>query len=98
MGAHFARDGFAVLAHPKALVRTQLRLCSRGMQDRLTVAVNVESWHQAALIVTGWHAGRVRRPRPLNRLGVQPMADPRASVVHPACVSGDVVLTWKGLV
>jgi len=88
-----------ILTSEGALVRTQLcppkspgqdtasalfARHARSSDRRLTVAANVESWHQAAQIVTDWHAGRVRRSRPLNRLGVQPMVDPRASVVHPS--------------
>jgi hypothetical protein len=44
--------------------------CASSDRD-LTAGVAVESWHRAARIVCGWHAGRVGCPWSLNRVGDQ---------------------------
>jgi len=99
----------AILTSEGSLVRTQLRppktpdedaslglsgWLSRSSDRRLTVAVDVESWHQAARIVSGWHAGRAGCSCSLNRRG-QLVVDPYiGGALRSALWLGHILRPW----
>jgi hypothetical protein len=98
-----------ILTSEGSLVRTQLRppktpdedaslglsgWLSRSSDRRLTVAVDVESWHQAARIVSGWHAGRAGCSCSLNRRG-QLVVDPYiGGALRSALWLGHILRPW----